>query len=483
MKPKKYIALFVALIMLGSLVGCGANTSSNAVSPEELEQPDIIIDVTDSKEDSPESTTSNSATETTTTEATTTETTTAETTVEDLTSTEAITTEETSTEATTTEATTTTEETTEMTTENTVEATYRKYSAIPEFVKLIGRTYLDDEDVLWIPQSAGGIEFLANGSDLRITLAGDNSATPFSDSAVRYAIYINGERVADKMMKSSDLTLGINLPEGENTVKFVKLSESANGIIGIKHISILSTQDITPTPESSLKIEFIGDSITCGYGVDDENREHHFSTETENATKTFAYKAAQILGADYSMVCYSGHGIISAYTGDGKINESGLVPKIYTQVGKTWDHSFKVNVNELEWDFDGFDADIVVINLGTNDNSYVNGDADRAKEFEAGYVDFLKLIRKNNPNAHIVCALGIMGADLYSSVEAAAETFTKETGDDNISCLKFGTIMGNEGYSADWHPTEATQTRCADELIQHLITISDEAKALYEANN
>ncbi len=69
MKPKKYIALFVALIMLGSLVGCGANTSSNEVSPEELEQPDIIIDVTDSKEDSPESTTSNSTTEANATEA------------------------------------------------------------------------------------------------------------------------------------------------------------------------------------------------------------------------------------------------------------------------------------------------------------------------------------------------------------------------------------------------------------------------------
>lgn len=442
MKLKKYIALFVALIMLGSLFGCGANTSSNEVSPDELEQPDIFIDATDSKEDVPESTTAD-----------------------------------------TTEATTTTEETTEMTTENPIEATYRKYSATDKFVKLIGRTYLDDDDVLWIPQSAGGIEFLANGSDLRITLEGDNSASEFSDSAVRYAIYINGERVADKMMKSSDLTLGIKLPEGENTVRFVKLSESANGIIGIKQISILSTEDIKPTPENTLKIEFIGDSITCGYGVDDENRDHNFSTSTEDGTKTYAYKAAQILGADYSMVCYSGHGIISAYTGSGEINESGLVPKIYTQVGKTWDHSFKVNMNELKWDFDGFDADIVVINLGTNDNSYVKGDEDKAKAFADAYTEFIKLVRKNNPDAHIVCSLGIMGADLYGSIESAAEAYTNETGDNNISCLKFGSIRSDEGHAADWHPTEATQTRCADELIQHLITISDEAKALYEANN
>lgn len=423
MKFKRLLLLVLALSMVLMCTACGDATNATTVSPNDLSAPDKVIDLTGSEENTPNS--------------------------ED----------------------------------EKMEAMYKKYTATKENVKVLGRTYLDDDKVQWIVSSASGIEFLANGSDLRITLAGDNSAAPFSDSAVRYAIYINGERVADKMMKSSDLTLGINLPEGENTVRFVKLSESANGIIGIKQISILSTQDIKPTPESSLKIEFIGDSITCGYGVDDENREHHFSTETENATKTFAYKASQILGADYSMVCYSGHGIISAFTGDGKINESGLVPKIYTQVGKTWDHSFKVNVNELEWNFDGFDADIVVINLGTNDNSYVNGEADRAKEFEAGYVEFLKLVRKNNPDAHIVCSLGIMGANLYGSVEAAAEAYTKETGDDNISCLKFGSIKSDEGYAADWHPTEATQTRCADELIQHLITISDEAKALYEANN
>lgn len=429
MKFRKILALTVSAVLLCACVGCGANTASNEVSPDELEQPDVIIDAAE-------------------------------------------------------KVTATTKETTEMTTEKTAaEATYRKYSATDKFVKLIGRTYSDDENVLWIPQSAGGIEFLANGSDLRITLAGDNSASEFSTSPVRYAIYINGERVADELMTRSELTLGINLPEGENTVKFVKLSESANGIIGIKQISILSAEDIMPTPESTLKIEFIGDSITCGYGVDDEDRNHSFSTSTEDATKAYAYKAAQILGADYSLVSYSGHGIISAYTGDGNINESGLVPKIYTQIGKTWDTSFKVNINQLDWDFDRFRPDIVVINLGTNDNSYVKGDAEKAKVFAQAYAEFIELVRKNNPDAHIVCTLGAMGADLYSAVEDAAAEYTAKTGDTNVSCFKLGSIKSSEGYAADWHPTEATQTRCADELVSHLIAVSDEAKALYEANN
>lgn len=49
-------------------------------------------------------------------------------------------------------------------------------------------------------------------------------------------------------------------------------------------------------------MEFIGDSITCGYGVDDPDKEHHFKTATEDVTKAYAYKTALALNADYSMV-------------------------------------------------------------------------------------------------------------------------------------------------------------------------------------
>lgn len=423
MKFKRLLLLVLALSMVLMCTACGDATNATTVSPNDLSAPDKFIDLTGSEENIPNS--------------------------ED----------------------------------EKMEATYKKYTATKENVKVLGRTYLDDDKVQWIVSSASGIEFFANGTDLRITLVSDNRGTFDSNNPTRYAIYVNGERVLDQLMRDFEYTVCIQLPEGDNTIRFVKLSEVGDGIIGIKDISIYSATDITPTPESTLKIEFIGDSITCGYGVDDENRDHHFSTATEDATKTYAYKTAIALGADHSFASFSGYGIVSSYTGDGNKDETGLVPRVYTKLGRMWDSSFRIPVNELDWNFKQFIPDIVVINLGTNDSSYVQNNSEKAKEFEAGYVEFLKLVRKNNPDAHIVCSLGIMGANLYGSVEAAAEAYTKETGDDNISCLKFGTIMGNEGYSADWHPTEATQTRCADELIQHLITVSDEAKALYEANN
>ncbi len=364
--------------------------------------------------------------------------------------------------------------------EETMTPIERNVCADKDFVKPIGRTYMDKNDVRWLVQSASGIEFITKSQSLEITFIGDNSAKGTDlGSMARYAIYVNGERVIDKMMDKLETTVSLSLNEGENTVKVLKLSESANSIVGIKNIKVVDTVNPSPSKESTLKIEFIGDSITCGYGVDDENRDHHFSTKTEDATRAYAYRTAEILGADYSLVSYSGHGIISSYTGDGNKNESGLVPKIYTQVGKMWDQSNDPNVNELEWNFKEFRPDIVVINLGTNDNSYVRGDAGKAREYTDEYKSFLKLVRKKNPDAHIVCTLGLMGAELYPAIETAVSEYSDETSDKNISCVKLGQIRGDEGFAADWHPTSASHERAAKEMAKHIISVSEEAKTLY----
>ena len=59
-----------------------------------------------------------------------------------------------------------------------------------------------------------------------------------------------------------------------------------------------------------------------------------------------------------------------------------------------------------------------MINLGTNDMSYVLEYTDRREEYIRGYVEFLKKIRSRNPKARILCVLGIMGTALCPAVEA-----------------------------------------------------------------
>lgn len=334
--------------------------------------------------------------------------------------------------------------------------------------KIIGRTTIDS-NALWLVQSASAAEFKVTAKSLSVTMIGDSSATGENTSNARFAVYVDGERVVDECMTTAEQTYEVfsYAEPKEVTVKIIKLSESAQSIIGIKSISVTDASSLTPTENKSIKIEFIGDSITCAYGVDDENRDHSFSTHTEDATKSYAYKTAELLDTDYSLVCYSGHGIISAYTGDGTVNTSGLVPGIYTQIGKTWS-SVTPDVNKLNWDFSDFQPDYVVLNLGTNDASYVQNNAEKGTAFQTEYIKFLKVIRENSPDAHIIGALGVMGADLYKYVEAAVSEYTQQTGDTNISTIKLKQIDSADGYAADWHPTEATHTKAAAQLAEYI---------------
>lgn len=347
----------------------------------------------------------------------------------------------------------------------------RSFPVTEEYVKLTGRT-AENNGIRWIIHSASKVSFRMTGTKASVTIKGDGSSIGNDKaSQARFAVYVNGERTMDHMVGKAEETLEIFSAEEETEaeIEIIKLSEAAQSIFGISGISVTASKDIEPLPEKETKIEFIGDSITCGYGVDDEDKSHHFSTETEDATKTYAYKTAQALDADYSFVSYSGHGIISGYSGDGNKVESQLVPAVYECIGKNYGSANGLVDLSAPWDFSSFEPDYVVINLGTNDDSYTKSDVEKQEDYTASYVDFLKTVRKDNPNAHIIASLGIMGDRLFKCVEDAVGRYTDETGDTNISTLKFKVQDGSTGYAADWHPTEVTHEIAAKALTEHIL--------------
>ena len=346
----------------------------------------------------------------------------------------------------------------------------RSFPASGRYVKLTGRTE-EQDGVRWMIHSASRAEFRMSGTEAAVTIVGDASATAGDEaSCARLAVYVNGVRMADRLVRKPEERIEFFSSEEERevTVSVVKLSEGAISVFGIRSFDVVASKDIEPLPEKELKIEFIGDSITCGYGVDDENPEHPFSTATEDATKTYAWKTAEALGADLSCVCYSGHGIISGYTDSGIKVPGQLVPPIYEKIGKNNGSAEAfVDVNR-PWHFSAFVPQFVVINLGTNDDSYVKDIPNRREEYTACYAEFLKTVRKNNPRAQIVASLGVMGDGLFPCVQEAVLRYRQETGDDRITTLRFPPQDGSTGFAADWHPTEKTQEIAANILIGHL---------------
>lgn len=332
-------------------------------------------------------------------------------------------------------------------------------------VKLLGRTHMLN-DTLWFSFSGTGVEFNFRGKRCSFVLCSDSIYNEETHQA-RFAVYVNDVLVADDVMDCAEKEVCAikNDEDTEAVIRLVKLSESSDSTMGIKDIVCEEGASMSPTESKDLKIEFIGDSITCGYGVDG-TLEDVYSTHNENVTKAYAYLTAQSLHADYSMVSFSGHGIISGYTDNGEKVSHQLVPTYYTKLGNSYG-VFADNIapKDIEWDFSEFQPDIVVINLGTNDTSYARDNEERCMEYVLEYCKFLGTVREKNPKAAILCVLGLMGQELCDCVEETVRRFKEETGEKSIYALKLSAQSPENGVVVDYHPTYTSHRQAADEVV------------------
>lgn len=333
------------------------------------------------------------------------------------------------------------------------------FSVTEDNVKYTGRNYYDGKTA-WLVQSGSAVEFTVSAKSAEVTVNGDYSINNDEKYRPRYAVIVDGEIILDDIM--SEKTKTVKLFEGETSrtaeVKIIHLSEANNGTIGISEIKTVSDSPVpvVPAGKKDLKIEFIGDSITCAYGVEGKSASDQYTTATENFMKSYAYLTAEKLGADYSTVSYSGHGIVSGYSNDGNRNADNIVPPYYKNCGNLSNYA-------KPWDFTADPNDVVVINLGTNDYSYVSKDFDtRSQEFVDGYAEFLETVRECNPDAHIICTFGIMGGqEMYPLIEQAVEDFREKNSDGKITVFQSPMQNMADGYGADYHPSEITQQKNA----------------------
>ncbi len=334
------------------------------------------------------------------------------------------------------------------------------FTADSSYVKPLGRTFMKD-GVRILSHTCSGVEFAFRGNYADITLT-SNCKT----SKARAAIYVNGKMVKDTMLNNSEETFHIfDSDEAENCiVSVVKLSEAAYSNIGVKSINVNSEFGIIPTPERTRKIEFIGDSITCGYGVDAADQYEAFATTNENGEKTYAAITGKYFNAEYNVVSWSGIGVYSSYTEGSKPNQSFLMPSVYEKTA--------ANERTEKWNFSQWQPDLIVINLGTNDNTWTKGIQERVDLFGSAYYDFIKQVRAVNPDAYIICSLGVMGSKLLPEIKEQVEAYSRDTGDNRITTFEFDYRDGKaDGFGAGFHPSAKTHQKMADKLIPFISEI------------
>lgn len=249
-------------------------------------------------------------------------------------------------------------------------------------------------------------------------------------------------------------------------VRLVKESEVQYASSGILAFYTDEEAEIRPTDKKDRKIEFIGDSITCGYGVLGKP-ENLFSTETESADDAFAVQCARALDADYQLVSFSGIGVISRYIEPEK-NEpltDVLMPALYPHTDAVL--AKRYGWRPESWDFSSFCPQVVVINLGTNDDSYTRGIREREERFEEEYCEFVRNIHRRNPGAEIVCTFGVMSQRLLPRVEEAVQRLS-ESGVP-VRMHREEPMPPGEVTGCDGHPSAQRQRKMAESLTGFLL--------------
>lgn len=347
--------------------------------------------------------------------------------------------------------------------------------------------YLDHNGIRYFDYSASGFCFVMKGKRAETVILSDPDSWDEANKGVLGIFVTEGSDTGIAAIPEEP-TARITLSKRENhivlfdspvektvTVRVMKFSEAAFGYAGFTSLELegdlLSSPEF-PATESQLKLEFIGDSITCGYGIEGVWEKDTFTTQQERPDKAYAFLTAKALGAQVQLCSWSGIGLISNYVDP----ETIMLPDTHWLMQANWPYtdkslSLRLGIEPEVWDGVGYKPDIVVIHLGTNDISWVRGMEERRLEYTAQLRQLIEAVHRRSPRAKICCCLGIMGEQLNASVEEAVNLFKKDFPNVEAKAVLFTQQLEEDGIAADWHPSALTHKKAAELLAEALRTL------------
>ena len=209
-----------------------------------------------------------------------------------------------------------------------------------------------------------------------------------------FDLYVDGIKTGS--LKSTNggvetLPVAAGLADGVHSVALYRRDEASKGLNTFQGF-VLDTGKalVAPDARPCRKLEFIGDSFTCGYG-DEAAFGTSFSYATENACITYAAQMANHYGADCMITAWSGKGMVRNY---GAATQTSPDPMPYYYARTCG--SVATNNYAFTWQ-----PDVVVVVLGINDFS-TSPNPSQA-QYVGGYSNFVKTLRGHYPNADILC--------------------------------------------------------------------------------
>ncbi|HEX8439348.1 SGNH/GDSL hydrolase family protein [Archangium sp.] len=319
----------------------------------------------------------------------------------------------------------------------------------------------------------GGPRFAWGGTALMVRFTGTSLGLRLLDlpkveefAPNRFRFSVDGAPFRDLYVGEGLLLYRIaeGLPEGEHVLRLEKETESVVGETQLLGFELDPGARLLPAPPApSRRIEFIGDSGLTGYGIEGKNEFCSFNAETQRSSLTWAALTAQALGAEASIIAFSGKGVAVNYSND----PTPTLPQLYERTLPSRDDS--------RWDFSSWVPDAVVIQLGANDFWKEHPGEER---FRGAYRALVERIRANYPSAHIVCVLGsgitdTHPKDLKARTHARALISSlvealRRSGDPRVHFVEVPPRFDDEGLGCTWHPSRKTHQRTADQMTPWL---------------
>lgn len=312
-----------------------------------------------------------------------------------------------------------------------------------------------DSHIRWqgryLTEADSTVRFNFPGVAARLNFSGPSLTMEVKPGSGYFVAEIDDNPPEKLFVPSNDsiLVLADGLSDGSHSARVTYAIEGYEFNPVVRSFTADSFLQAPPCPE--LKIEFIGNSITCGYGTEVNDPNIHFAYDNENHTKTFAALTARALGAEANIVARSGIGVYRNY-GDKRTGS--------TEKTMPLEYGHALLYQQEPWDFSRFRPDIICINLGTNDVSCNDYEIDL---YHKAMDSFVKSVEKLNPGAKIILLSGSMlNGNALADVRAALDDVAARH--PGVLRFDFTPADGSLGYGADWHPSQARAKVMAEEL-------------------
>jgi lysophospholipase L1-like esterase len=250
--------------------------------------------------------------------------------------------------------------------------------------------------------------------------------------------------------KTNIIDVAKNLPNGVHTITICKDTESG---IGYLEFTGIKCAQLLPMPAKPMrKVEYIGDSITCGSSMDMTAIQCGAGKwyDQHNAYMSYGPITSRALNAQYVLSSVSGIGMIHSCC-DMKV----VMPQVFDKVN--------MRTDSIKWNFSKYQPDVVTVCLGQNDG------VQDSTAFCSAYVKFLTDIRDHYPNADIVCLTSPMGDSAFTPVLKkyiiAINEHVNQAGDKKVTHYFFGKRYF---HGCGTHPDMAEHKEIATELTAYL---------------